>query len=142
MNSHDKKWFDCDDNTCLHSFETALNRITAGSWCPYCANKKICDDIGCKICFDKSFISHQKAEFWSPLNEDNPRDLFLQSSEKRWFDCDDNACLHSFESTLHNINAGNWCPYCANKKICDDIGCEICFDKSFLSHPNRIFGVH
>ena len=36
--SHKKFWFDCE---CGHKFETALNCLNKGSWCPYCSNKKI-----------------------------------------------------------------------------------------------------
>ena len=34
--SHSKYWFECEKN---HKFESALNKITCGRWCPKCNNK-------------------------------------------------------------------------------------------------------
>ena len=49
-------WFQCD--VCNHGFQAILNHITSsnGTWCPYCSNHKICDDITCSFCVGKSFV--------------------------------------------------------------------------------------
>ena len=39
LHSNKKFWFKCDK--CTHSFNTALECISKGSWCPYCSNHKI-----------------------------------------------------------------------------------------------------
>ena len=64
--------------------------------------------------FNRSFASHEKAQYWSDRNEDKPRDCFISSNKKRWFDCD--KCSHEFEMRLSDVtNGGNWCPFCVNK---------------------------
>ena len=109
--SHTKYWYDCSD--CKHSFKTVLSYITRGQWCPYCSSKQLCDNKDCKFCFKKSFASHERAQYWSSKNKENPKDVFKSSHTKYWFDCSD--CKHLFNSTLSNIICGNWCPHCKNK---------------------------
>jgi len=113
--SHKKYWFDCDK--CNHSFEASLANITKKinpSWCLYCASKKMCNDEKCKKCYNKSFASHEKANYWSDKNNEvTPRNVFKSSDNKYLFDC--HNCKHTFGSTLSSIIAGNWCPYCKNK---------------------------
>ena len=139
--SNKKIWFDCDK--CGHEFESVLSSITKnnGSWCPYCANKKICsEDILCYHCFNNSFASFdgvtvlgkKKVDYWSDRNELKPREVTKGSEKKIWFDCD--KCGHEFESSPYSITKNNrWCPYCANQKLCNNISCEDCFNKSFAS---------
>lgn len=74
-----------------------------------------------------TFDSHPKSKFWSNRNTLKPNDVALNSHKKFWFDCE---CGHDFEIALGNIIRGQWCSYCANKKICD---CEVCYNKSFAS---------
>ena len=112
MQSNKKYWFDCD--TCNHSFDMVVYSISAGKWCPYCANQKLCKKQDCTACYNKTFASHEKAKYWSEQNGDiKPKDVFKSSGNKCWFDCD--KCNHSFDTALNNISAGKWCPYCKNK---------------------------
>ena len=83
---------------------------------------------------EKSFASHPKASCWSARNTDHPKDCFISSKKKRWFDCD--KCHHSFETGLDSISQGVWCPYCKNLKRCDDTVCMDCYNRSFASHAN------
>lgn len=77
------------------------------------------------------FSSHPKSKFWSKKNNTSPNNVALYSNKKYWFDCSE--CNHSFDKILNDIVGKNsWCAYCANQKICD---CQICFKKSFASHP-------
>ena len=108
--SNQNIWFNC--NKCKHEFETALQIVTTGSWCSFCANQKLCLK-DCDMCFDKSFASHEKANFWSSKNKAQPRNVFRGTGEKYWFDC--HICSHSFKSILYNITNGGWCPSCKNK---------------------------
>lgn len=109
----EKYWFNC--NKCKHEFEKTICSITGNknSWCPYCANKKMCLEDNCIDCFNKSFASHNKAKFWSSKNKENPRHLFQGDSNKYWFYCE--KCDIEFESIMYNIKNGNWCPFCNNK---------------------------
>jgi very-short-patch-repair endonuclease len=128
----------CFDCNCGHTFIKRICEISGGTWCGYCSNppNHLCDNTECKICFDKSFASHEKSKFWSDKNKDIiPRQIFYSTSKKFWFQCD--KCVHSFESPISGITnkiRGKWCPYCVNKKLCDDMDCKTCFDKSFASH--------
>ena len=91
-----------------------------------------------EIPFDKSFASHEKAKYWSDKNELDPRQLFKNSNTKYIFKCD--KCIHIFNISLANINAGSWCPYCnGNHKLCDDNDCKDCYNKSFASHEKSKF---
>ena len=102
-----KIWFDC---YCNHAFESALNSISQGSWCPYCANKKLCGN--CESCYQKSFAVYYRSKYWSPKNILLPKDVFISSASKYWFICEN---YHNFESSLHTISSGVWCPFCFNK---------------------------
>jgi very-short-patch-repair endonuclease len=77
------------------------------------------------------FSQHPKALFWSNINEKNPNEVALNSHKKFWFDCE---CGHTFDIALNCLNKGNWCSYCANKKLCEPSkNCKICYDKCFAS---------
>jgi very-short-patch-repair endonuclease len=106
--SSTKYWFYCQK--CGHDFEIALCHINEGKWCSYCANKKLCDNDNCKICFDKSFASHEKAKYWNNTTI-LPRHIFKSNGHKY----------------IHNC-------YKSSKKLCGLNECKICFDKSFASH--------
>lgn len=114
-----KAWFDCPD--CNHQYESALNNVLKGKGCPYCSNKRLCEDQNCQTCFNKSFASHENAKFWSDKNTIQPRQVFKNSNYKFWFNC-----CHEFELSLFKIN--NWCPYCSGKMVCDDEECIQCFE--------------
>lgn len=129
--NNNKFWFNCP---CGHEFNSVLGSISAGQFCPYCAGKKLCDNEDCKKCFENSFASSNKAQYWNyDKNGDiKPRKLFKFCNAKFYFTCSD--CSHIFDIALNNLRQGKWCPYCVNKKLCDDINCEFCFDNSFASH--------
>jgi hypothetical protein len=51
--------FNC--RICKHEIDIPPSRINEDKLnCIYCANLKMCDNEKCKICFDKSFASHEK----------------------------------------------------------------------------------
>jgi very-short-patch-repair endonuclease len=109
-----KYWFKC--YKCPHEFNVVLNSITNGQWCPYCAEpcKKLCDNEKCNYCFEKSFASHEKSQFWSIQNDKKARELCKMSGKKFWFKCED--CNQEFQTVLASITKHNtWCPYCVNK---------------------------
>jgi very-short-patch-repair endonuclease len=133
--SNVKCHFDC--NNCGHTFESRLALISRGNKCPYCASKKLCTDLNCDKCEQKSFASHPYSEFWCiELNKGMPRDYFKSSEIVCYFKC---TCEHIFKSSLANISRGQKCPYCASKQLCDNINCVKCEEKSFSSHPYSKF---
>ena len=110
-NCHKKFLFDCE---CGHEFESKLNSVTQGCWCPYCSKppKKICEKEDCKKCFEKSFASHPKNENWSDKNEISSRKVFKGSDKKVWFKCDEG---HEFKMQPYHVNTGHWCGSCKLK---------------------------
>ena len=138
--SHSKFCFDCV--LCNHTFEAALNNITklkTPTWCPYCANLKLCNNDNCNLCFEKSFANHEKSKYWNKeKNGDiNPRNITKGTNHNYWFDC--YKCNHIFDSPIFGITKKNeprWCNYCSipPRQLCEDDNCKNCFEKSFASH--------
>ena len=129
LNSHKKFWFDCE---CGHDFECNLKNINFGNWCSYCANKKLCYDKNCKICFNKSFASVEYSQNWSDKNDEEPFELFKYSHKEYLFNCPE--CKHIFRQKLSHITKGNKCSYCHNLIMCkQEMNCKICYNKSFAS---------
>ena len=131
LNSHKVCWFDCD---CGHPFKSSLLNINqSNNWCPYCSNppKKLCGK--CDSCFNKSFASHPKSNYWSDENIITPNKVFKCADRKKFkFKCD--KCIHIFEMNLKDIVIkGQWCSYCAHQKLCDDTICIMCYNNSFAS---------
>lgn len=127
--SHTKYKFDCK---CGHSFNREPKTMGANA-CTYCNNQKLCEDLNCETCFEKSFASHPKSKYWSKNNNLQPRFIFKKSGQKFEFDC---KCGHSFLKEIKLITKRNsWCPYCVNQKLCNDLNCEMCFNNSFAFHP-------
>jgi DNA-directed RNA polymerase subunit RPC12/RpoP len=119
-----KFWFDC--YTCGHGYEQTPANKTQGDECPYCTNKKLCGNLECTFCLSKScYIYH---EIWSSNNETRPEQVSISNDKKVWFKCND--CPHEYNQTPGNKTHGYGCPYCANKKLCGNLGCTFCLPKS------------
>lgn len=133
--SKKKYKFKCDK--CFHEFDGIISHITDNTWCPYCANQKLCNDNdNCMDCYNKSFMSHERSEYWSAKNIITPRDIFLNTHGKYWFNC--NKCLHEFDIKLSDVNLKDkWCPYCSGKRICGE--CEPCINKSFAVNGRAVY---
>lgn len=135
-NNRKKYWFEC--GKCKHSFEAVLYSVSNGQFCPFCSSKQLCSSDDCNLCFEKSFASRKKAEFWSTeRNKQSPREVFSGSHKKFWFDC--GKCGHSFEIRLYSVSKGAFCPFCSNKRLCSSNNCNLCFEKSFASHDKAKF---
>ena len=133
LNSHKKFWFDC--NKCGHCFDSScLNINQANNWCPYCSLHpiKLCGDDTCIPCFENSFASHPKSQFWSNKNILQPRQLFISCDRQKFvFNC---LCGHEILIILKQISSqGQWCSYCSHQKLCDNKECIMCFNNSFAS---------
>jgi very-short-patch-repair endonuclease len=88
--------------------------MTRGHKCPYCANRKLCDENkNCSYCLNKTFGSVERHKCWSSKNKVKPNNVFKSTSEKYWFNCD--KCSNEFESKLSHITNGSWCPNCRYK---------------------------
>lgn len=96
-------------------------------------SKVLCGLKDCLICFNRSFATHPKAEFWSKTNAISPHKIAKSSNKIFKFDCKD--CCHEIEMILKNVIAGQWCAYCNSNKLCSSDECTFCFKKSFASQP-------
>jgi len=147
-----KYWFKCDEKNCEHSFISNIANITIlNNWCPFCANKQLCNDKeDCNQCFNKSFASFKevtkngnlKIDCWDKVKNNNilPQNIFKSTGKKYWFKCDDKNCGHSFNSNIKNItNNGSWCSYCCipAQKLCNINNCLVCFNKTFASFKGK-----
>jgi hypothetical protein len=132
-----KYFFDC--NKCPHTFSATLANITKGSWCPYCANKKLCH---CNLCLQKSLFKQHPNLFedneftdirWSfeTNKEIDPKLSFPSSNKAAYFYCTklfECGCPHIFESKISDVvttvfkRGKNGCPFCMkggkDKKFC------------------------
>ena len=109
LSSSKKFYFECD--VCHHLFIMSLRNVISGkSWCPYCSDLILCNKADCAVCEAKSFASHPRVSCWSARNAEDPRNVFMSSGKKYFFDCD--VCHRLFEIALYSVAAGNWCPYC------------------------------
>ena len=127
-----KYLFDC--SVCKHEFINNPSHVSNGRWCPYCClpQKQLCGKKECSDCYNKSFASHEKANFWSNKNEQKPEFVLKKGDKRIWFNCD--KCNHDFETQIKHITKGQWCPYCNSCKLCEDTECLYCFNRSFASH--------
>jgi very-short-patch-repair endonuclease len=133
LNSHKEFWFNCPD--CHHEFKASPHAVV-NAWCGYCNKKRLCNSLDCQFCYNNSFSSSEKAKYWSDRNHCNPMEVFKYSSKKYWFNCEE--CNHEFESDLGHVKE-TWCPYCANKKLCEYPNCFTCFNNSFASEEKAIY---
>lgn len=122
-----KYWFNCD--ACKHVFDAGLDQVVRGTWCPFCSGNKICNDIDCIECYEKSFASCKKSNFWSNENLVDARDVFKSSKTKYLFDC--YTCGHEFKGSPDHVSRNVWCPFCSSTLLCDNIECIYCYNKSF-----------
>ena len=113
VTKHSKKkfYFNCDK--CRHIFSAAVGNIVGrNSWCPYCYNS-ICFDEFCKMCFDKSFASHEMSEYWN-YNENkdikSPRHITLSNSKKIYLNCP--TCSKLLFIAPAHIKEGKCCRDC------------------------------
>lgn len=98
---------------CGHQFESKLDFVSRGKWCPYCVSKIVCaDHENCEMCFENSFASVEKCWGWSLKNPGVPRDYLKYAHKYFLFDCEKG---HEFPAVLYSVTAGHWCPFCKNK---------------------------
>lgn len=137
LKSNLKFWFKCPD--CDHEFEQILYVIKERHRCPYCSSppKKLCENLECISCYNKSFASYEKSIYLYD-NDLDPRFIFKSSTKYYNFKC--NICNHIFIDTPNHITSGRWCSYCSeySKILCINENCNLCYNKSFASHPMSI----
>lgn len=120
--------FYVQNNLCRQCFVNTLFDIQCNG-----NMRKLCENLTCRKCYEKSFSSHSLTKDWHITNKIHPRFVTKSSHSKFIFNC---QCGHTYTGELGNISKGQRCSYCcdASKKFCDDTNCSHCFDKSFMSH--------
>ena len=140
VRKHCNKRFILNCSKCLHEFQIAPNNLCSGRGrgCPYCCvpTKRLCDNLECKSCPERSFAAHPWSIHWSIRNVKTARQVVLNSAKKYWFDCPD--CSHTFDQRPSAIAKGVWCVFCAGG-LCNDDDCHTCFSKSFASHWKVVY---
>lgn len=128
-----QEYDDREDNIGMEKICLKCNtRQLKNSDCKF--NAKLCDNLSCRPCFERSLASHKRAKYWNLTKNENisPRKLTLNAKTNYWFECDD--CGHDFRIALYRVKQGRYCSYCRNFKRCDRPSCKFCFDHSFASH--------
>ena len=132
--SNKQLYFSCDK--CNHTFIKKVQKVSQGQTCPYCTvpSKILCNNKDCICCFNKSFASHDKSQYWdNNKNDISAREIFKNSANKYFFIC--NECKHNFDIAPAQINSqGHFCPYCVNQRLCGIEECETCIEKSFAKN--------
>ncbi|GAE28370.1 hypothetical protein JCM9140_4590 [Halalkalibacter wakoensis JCM 9140] len=106
--SHFRAWWKCRKG---HEWEAAIYQRVDGRGCPYCSNKKVCEDNSLQMLYP------QIAEEWHPSkNEELQLQEFTFSSTKKvWWKCKKG---HEWETRIHlRTKRGFGCPYCSNQKV-------------------------
>lgn len=128
-----KFWFQC--LVCLHEFEACPYNVKIDKFCGFCSQptRRLCWDLSCDWCYDRSFASHPRSLYWSTENSVSPRSITLNSNSEFWFDC---SCGHIVLLKISHVARGSWCPVCSipGKVLCDYPDCDHCFSRSFASH--------
>ena len=144
-NSGKKYWFKCDSEECEHYFEAALNHISGdGTWCSYCAGKKICkEEDNCVVCRKRSFAMHPKSKhlitdpkFYEKKEKKNNKnktggnkyketeeiktinafEIYFKSGKRYWFKCSELDCGNEYNTSIvHIVADSTGCPVCKNK---------------------------
>lgn len=125
-NSHKKYKFKCVE--CNHTYEQKPNHKTNGKGCPYCSNYNsiLCNNTECIYCLKKSCFVYEK--IWSNENELKSYQVSKNSHKKYKFKC--LKCNHTYEQQPYSKTAGNDCLYCCNQKLCCNLECMCCLEKS------------
>ena len=105
--SDKKVWWKCEKG---HSWEAPIKRITLGSGCPVCANKKIL--IGYNDLLSQ-YPELCKEWDYEKNTTIQPNQVTYGSSKKVWWKCKKG---HSWEAVIGDRVRGNGCPYCSKTK--------------------------
>lgn len=111
-------FFRCDKPQCGHIYHQEIKGAAFGYGCfYYCYGATtICLDTSCQLCFNKSFASDERSQYWDYEKNEGatPRHFMKNCHESFWFKCKERG--HSFRATLNNItNMHSWCTLCHNK---------------------------
>lgn len=123
LSMHDKVNWKCFD--CLHTFPASPANVKSLRWCPYCSGKKLCGARDCDHCRVRSIAGSPHLEEFQVTNPGlDPFKIPIGGQVE--FDWKCKKCEHVFNADCAHVNSGTWCPYCAHKKMCGNVGCVTC----------------
>lgn len=128
-----KATFKCTE--CDHEFDHQSVNFTSGHRCPFCSGRQLCNDSTCSFCFQRSAASFSTM-LKSAANGKPARELPKHSQVSCVWHC--TVCLHEWTAPPDSIAPnGSGCPFCAihGGRLCDDLQCVHCFNRSLASFP-------
>lgn len=123
-----------------HDDRRAIDVEKSNIKCVYCSipSRVLCSDRECEFCFNRSFMSHRKLEWFDKeRNPDTDLRMVTKSSNKK-FHLSHPKCGHYLGMMSLNLlddNDKDHCRYCCKPQqaICDSDNCEHCFSNSLAS---------
>src|SRR3989339_652590 len=108
--SSSKVWWKCKKG---HEWNAAVSSRSKGSGCPYCSGYKIAREASLQV------LNPLLVREWHPSknNSFTPYEVSPVSQHKVWWICSKG---HVYEMSVQKRNKGVKCPYCENRKVCDD----------------------
>ncbi|MGE6849652.1 zinc-ribbon domain-containing protein [Bacillus tropicus] len=135
INNKQKLFFKCREG---HIFQKRLNDLKSyDSWCPFCAKvRKLTPEYVEQILKD---LKEEEVSLSQKLPKSTTRNRLSIKDMCKLAQLNDGKCLsenyvnimtplkwecqkgHKFEAIPNDVkNSNTWCPYCSNKKVCDD----------------------
>lgn len=103
-----KVWIKCQEKDYHGSYEVRCADFIKGKRCSYCHKRKI-------HTFDSFGYKHfDKVQSWHPDNKISPFKIAPSSNKKYKFICPE--CGFVWETQMHVISKGSWCPQCNSSK--------------------------
>src|SRR3989339_466869 len=105
-----KVWWICKSK---HVWKAVIANRSKGSGCPYCSGYKIAREASLQV------LNPLLVREWHPSknNSFTPYEVSPVSQHKVWWICSKG---HVYEMSVQKRNKGVKCPYCENRKVCDD----------------------
>jgi len=127
--SHKRVWWKCKSK---HEWRVSINNRTSHNYgCPYCTNRKVCEDN----CLETNFPKIAKEWNYNKNGDLTPKNVIFGSGKKVWWKCKSG---HEWKTTIVNrTRLKNNCPYCCNQKVCND-NCLSTTHPEFLKEWNYI----
>jgi len=109
-------WWVCSKNSDHEWRATISSRTRIETECPYCTNRKACEDNCLLTLYPKT------AAEWHPTKNGNkkPKDFVPGSNFNVWWLCSKNLSHEWRASIVDRAHAEHECPYCTNNKVCED----------------------
>jgi hypothetical protein len=105
--THEKVWWVCNKG---HEWRAVIYSRVAGSGCPYCSNRAVCEDN----CLQT--LNPVLAKEWHPTRNGTltPLDVVAGSGKKVWWICNQG---HEWQAPVRRRAWQRECPFCSGRKV-------------------------